>query len=253
MRPDGPESVGPVHDRPGFIFPLRDGRPVFLSPILPEDRTRLEAGYEQLSERSRFFRFFREHDRLTEEELRLYTEVDQVRHVAWCALDQPDPPYDGLATGRWIRLPDDPTTAEVAVTVIDVSQRLGLGSILLALLVLRARMLGVERFRAFVLPENEAVVRWLEGLGWVVVRRELFLEFEAPTGPDAPRSGPETPTRRRFDRLLDDLRGPLLRCLDAMEGRGPGELTEPSHPDPADNHGPTASDRADHWDGGTPP
>lgn len=216
-----PEPGLPEHDRPGFVFPLRDGSRVFLSPVMPADRDRLEAGFEQLSDRSRFFRFFRERERLSDDEIRRLTEVDQVDHVAWCALDLWDPPFDGLGSGRMIRDPIDSAAAEVAVTVIDAAQRHGLGSVLLAVLLLRAQSLGVSRFKAFVLPENEVVVDWLRNLGWSVVREEGFIEFGFETIADTP---PESvsPTRERFEQLVGTLRGPLEECLASISSNPPG-------------------------------
>lgn len=229
-----PESASPEtglheHDRPGFVFPLRDGSQVFVSPVIPDDRDRLEAGFEQLSDRSRFFRFFRERERLTEDEIRRLTEVDQVDHVAWCALDVRDPPFDGLGSGRMIRDPNDPGVAEVAVTVIDAAQRHGLGSVLLALLLLRARSLGISQFKAFVLPENEGVVGWLRNLGWSVIREEGFLEFAFETDASA-QSKSASPTRERFDRLVDALRGPLNGCLASMASEPPPQPSNDDRP-----------------------
>jgi GNAT superfamily N-acetyltransferase len=196
---------------------LRDGRYVFLAPVLPEDRHRLEAAFDLLSDRSRHFRFFRRSDRLSEAELREFTEVDQVDHVAWCALDAPDPPFDGLASARMIRDRDDRRSAEVAVTVLDSCQGLGLGTVMLGVLVLRARMLGVDRLRAVTLPENDVVRRWLLDLGWSIVREDAMVEFECSTGPPG-LADQLRPSRARFDHLLEVLRPPLERCLERTRG-----------------------------------
>ena len=56
---------------------LRDGTPVLLRPVTPEDRERLVAGMAQLSADSRYFRFFTPLPRLAEEQLHYFTEVDQ--------------------------------------------------------------------------------------------------------------------------------------------------------------------------------
>ncbi|WP_169973200.1 GNAT family N-acetyltransferase [Tautonia rosea] len=204
-----------THKRPGFEFRLRDGRLVFLTPVLPEDRLRLEAAFEQLSDQSRVFRFFRQRDRLSEEEIRQFIQVDQVDHVAWCALDLPDPPFDGLGSGRLIRDASDPETAEVAVTVIDAAQGYGLGTVLLAVLVLRARMLGISRMKAYVLPANTVVVQWLKSLGWSTVRDEDSLEFEFSTISD-PIQAPQSPSRQRFEQLLLELQRPFTDSLNSL-------------------------------------
>lgn len=240
LSPAWTGDARPSHPRPGFEFPTRDGRLVFLSPVEAGDRARLETAFDLLSDRSRHYRFFRSSDRLSEAELRYFTEVDQFDHVAWCALDTPDPPYDGLASGRMIRDRQDRRTAEVAVTVLDPCQGLGLGTLLLGVLVLRARMLGIDRLRAEALPENVVVRRWLTGLGWSVVREDALVEFAfgVDLGPSTP---PALPARARFLDLLEGLRTPLHRCLSAREGTeveppwgespvGPGPRREPVGP-----------------------
>lgn len=238
LGPDDPAEHRPgatAHDRPGFEHRLRDGRRVFLTPVLPGDRHRLEAGFEQLSDQSRVFRFFRQRDRLSEAEIQRLIQVDQVDHVAWCALDLPDPPFDGLGSGRLIRDPGDPEKAEVAVTVIDAAQRHGLGTVLLAVLVLRARMLGISTLTAHVLPENRVVVRWLKDLGWTIVRDEGSLEFEDQARPDPSRVS-EFPARARFEQLLDDLEPRVMSCLAVMAGRAASGPPAPLVDGPEDDH-----------------
>jgi len=67
---------------------------------------------------------------------------------------------------------NDPQAAEVAVTVIDDWQRLGLGTVLLAQLSDRARAAGLRRFTALVATQNEAGIRLLRRMNAEFVRRE---------------------------------------------------------------------------------
>jgi hypothetical protein len=62
-------------------------------------------------------------------------------------------------------LKDQPQSAEVAVTVVDECQRLGLGTLLLGTLGAAALEREVETFTANVLWSNTNVRRWLLGLG----------------------------------------------------------------------------------------
>ena len=143
---------------------LRDGTPVLLRPIRPDDKARLAAGLERLSEASRFRRFMAPVTELSDEQLTYLTEIDYYDHFAWVAALE-DHPDVGIGVGRYVRLQEDPQLAEAAVTVLDEYQGRGLGTLLVGLLAATARMAGIERFRAYVLEENEPMLELLRDLG----------------------------------------------------------------------------------------
>ena len=60
---------------------------------------------------------------------------------------------------RYVRLKEDPETAEVAVTVADPMQGKGIGSKLGVLLADEARGRGIKRFSASVLTDNQPALR----------------------------------------------------------------------------------------------
>jgi ribosomal protein S18 acetylase RimI-like enzyme len=64
-----------------------------------------------------------------------------------------------------VRDANDPTSAEIAVTVIDDWQRRGLGRELLTRLIDRARGVGISRLTALVAEDNEAAIGILRGVG----------------------------------------------------------------------------------------
>ncbi|HEY5889965.1 MAG TPA: GNAT family N-acetyltransferase [Acidimicrobiia bacterium] len=133
-------------------IPLGGGLAADVRPLMPGDTSLLEAGFENLSHSSRFARFGMGMDHLSKQELRYLTDVDQHHHVAWGAL------IAGEAAGvaRYLVLPDD-VSAEIAVTVVDRFQRLGLGRQLFQALVAVARHDGLAAFRFEVDPSNEPV------------------------------------------------------------------------------------------------
>jgi len=188
--------------RPGsFPFSLSDGTPVLLAPVLPEDRQRIRAGLARMSSASRYLRFFAHTPTLSDEQLRFLTEIDQVNHVAWCALDPSTSGLDGLAMGRFVRLDDQPDTAEFALAVIDARQRRGLASILLAVLYLLARTRRIRTLRGLILPENDFLRRWLHDLGASSCRQTDFIQADLPVRPD-PADLPRTPSAQTFSALL---------------------------------------------------
>jgi GNAT superfamily N-acetyltransferase len=159
---------------------LRDGTPVLLRPVVAADRHRLREGFDRLSPASRFFRFFRDVKALSDQDIAYLTDVDQERHVAWCALDLSRDGWPGLGLGRFVRDEDDPAKAETALVVVDEMQGRGLGSLLLAALTLRAEAVGVRLLRAVSLPANAPVAHWLHGLGADIHFNGLTCEYRIP-------------------------------------------------------------------------
>jgi RimJ/RimL family protein N-acetyltransferase len=144
---------------------------LLIRPISPDDKRALADGFERLSERSRYRRFLSPHPRLSEEELRYFTEIDHHDHEALIALD---PATDeGVGVARYVRSEEDPSAADLAVTVADDWQGRGVGGRLAAALAQRAREEGISRFTALLLAENEQMLGLLRDLGSV---SELQLE-----------------------------------------------------------------------------
>jgi RimJ/RimL family protein N-acetyltransferase len=144
----------------GQIVELRDGTRALIRPIGPQDRERLNEGFESASRESIFMRFLAPLHRLSSRQLDYLTAVDHARHEALIALD-PDT-GQSFGTARYVRSDDDPATAEFAVGVGDQWMRTGLGTALLSALVVRARQGGVTRLTGTVHPDNTAVKRFIE-------------------------------------------------------------------------------------------
>lgn len=147
------------------LVTLRDGTRAVVRPIEPDDKPRLQQGLHLLSPRSRYLRFFTYVDHLTAEQLRYLTEVDYRDHMAWVALNPDTPDEPGMGVARYVRLDDDPTVAEAAVTVLDRYQGKGLGSVLLRLLSETAAANGIHTFRNYVLAQNTAMLALLDESG----------------------------------------------------------------------------------------
>ena len=128
---------------------------VTIRPIRPEDREALAAAHARLSPESVRRRYLTPKPRLTGRELSYLTEVDGTDHVALIAVDGDEI----VGVGRWVRLPDDPTTAEVAVVVADDVQGQGLGRRLGLALADAAVERGIARFNALLLSDNIAAHR----------------------------------------------------------------------------------------------
>lgn len=149
---------------------LRDGTPALVVPLVPANREALRHEYEHLSAETRFDRFLSAVPELTDTMLdRLVDEVDGVDHVALVLLVTTE---DGtelpLGLARIIRYPDDPTAADVAVTVVDDWHGRGVATALLRVLMGR-RPAGVRWIVTVVQADNRPSVAMLARLGAIDV------------------------------------------------------------------------------------
>jgi nucleotide-binding universal stress UspA family protein/GNAT superfamily N-acetyltransferase len=142
---------------------LRDGARVTLRPIAVDDKPRLAAMVERLSEESSYRRFFTSKTELSPAELDYLVDVDHCDHEAIIAIDASR--GEALGVARYIRSNDDAEVAEVAVIVADDWQGRGLGRALLDRLTYRARREGVRRFSALVQTNNPEALGLAEGVG----------------------------------------------------------------------------------------
>jgi adenylate cyclase len=160
---------------------LDDDTRVLFRPIRPDDKDRLRAGMAHLSPQSRYRRFFRHIDHLSERQLHYLTEVDFENHFAWLATLPDEAGQPGVGVGRWVRIKDEPDVAEGAITVLDEFQGKGLGKTLLWLLAKTAIANGVRAFRVWTLGENEPMLSMLKELGAELGRWESgVMELTVP-------------------------------------------------------------------------
>ncbi len=172
------------------LVTLRSGDVVRIRQVRPGDAPALARAYANLGEQSRYRRFFTAMPELPEATLRAAVEVDHADHEALVAL--PLLSAEIVGECRFIRLPDQPDTAEIGVTVVDAWQGRGLGSALLARLSERGLNAGIEYFSAEVLAENRTMLALLPGLGEVetesrgpvVTARVELAEPSRQDGPD---------------------------------------------------------------------
>ena len=112
----------------------------------------VDAVFEGLSARSRYLRFHSPTPRLTASARRVLVDVDGERHAAVCARIGGDP----VGIARMIKTNE--CAAEIAVAVVDLWQRRGVGRRLLEELTSVAARMGVAELHGDVLPDNEAML-----------------------------------------------------------------------------------------------
>ena len=188
-----------------FKTTLRDGTPVLIRPVGPNDKHALETGLEHLSSRSRYFRFFGPVSALSNERLDYFTSADQVDHIAIGAIDLSHGDAEPVGIARCVRLEDQPDTAEVAVAIVDDHHGRGLGTILLAAVAHAAAAHHIKEFVATVLRDNRAMLdlfgelddeRHHEEAGVLAIRFDVHAD---------PENYPDTPVGRSFRQVYRQL------------------------------------------------
>ena len=139
-------------------YRLADGTQVLLREIRPDDKQMLRNAFERLSPETVRLRFLAPKGKLSSAELRYLTEIDGARHVAVVAVLAEKPSHIA-GVGRFVRWPDAPDAAEVAIVIGDPFQHQGLGRHMGLVLADLARERGVRRFTASLLSDNVAAHR----------------------------------------------------------------------------------------------
>ncbi|MGW2461354.1 bifunctional acetate--CoA ligase family protein/GNAT family N-acetyltransferase [Streptomyces sp. NPDC001761] len=166
---------------------LRDGGTARIRPITVDDADRLVSFYEQVSDESKYYRFFAPYPRLSAKDVHRFTHHDFVDRVGLAATIG----GEFIATVRYDRIGTDgmPASApadeaEVAFLVQDAHQGRGVASALLEHIAAVARERGIRRFAAEVLPANTKMIKVFTDAGYTqkrsfedgVVRLEFDLE-----------------------------------------------------------------------------
>ncbi|MGW3648662.1 bifunctional acetate--CoA ligase family protein/GNAT family N-acetyltransferase [Streptomyces sp. NPDC000878] len=166
---------------------LRDGGTARIRPITADDADRLVSFYEQVSDESKYYRFFAPYPRLSAKDVHRFTHHDFVDRVGLAATVG----GEFIATVRYDRIDADglPASgpaheAEVAFLVQDAHQGRGVASALLEHIAAVARERDIRRFAAEVLPANNKMIKVFTDAGYTqkrsfedgVVRLEFDLE-----------------------------------------------------------------------------
>ncbi|WUH90475.1 GNAT family N-acetyltransferase [Streptomyces sp. NBC_00433] len=162
----------PVHWEADVV--LRDGAIAHIRPIGPDDAGRLVDFYEQVSDESKYYRFFAPYPRLSDRDVHRFTHHDYDDRVGLAATVG----GEFIATVRYDRTDEagrstagrTGTRAEVAFLVQDAHQGRGVASALLEHIAAVARERGILHFTAEVLPANRKMVKVFTDAGYTQQR-----------------------------------------------------------------------------------
>ncbi|MEU9857731.1 GNAT family N-acetyltransferase [Streptomyces sp. NPDC047974] len=170
-RPEPEGHAYPDHWEADVV--LRDGGTARIRPITADDADRLVSFYEQVSDESKYYRFFAPYPRLSAKDVHRFTHHDFVDRVGLAATVG----GEFIATVRYDRINDlgrpasfPADEAEVAFLVQDAHQGRGVASALLEHIAAVARERGIRRFAAEVLPANTKMIKVFTDAGYTQKR-----------------------------------------------------------------------------------
>ncbi len=231
---------------------LKNGASLRLRPINSDDGERLQHLHASLSSRSIYTRFMMLLPKLSPSQVKRFTQIDYDNEMAivGTVADDNEPGGERLiAVGRYVRLPK-PTRAEVAFTVADAYQGLGIATHLLQELLPFARAGEIEVLEAEVLAENNAMLGVFRNMGFQVTASlsegVVHIEFpvaETELSQEQRWAREQKANRAAMERLLrprsvavvgaSDQRGhignTLVRNLLSQEFAGPVYPVNPKH------------------------
>jgi RimJ/RimL family protein N-acetyltransferase len=147
---------------------LRDGRPVKIRALRPDDETGMLAAIDRTGTESLKRRFFVTKREFSDVETAFFMKIDFVNHVALVAEIDEDTSTVIVGGGRYVVV--ESGQGEIAFIVVDSYQRQGIGTILVRHIVGLARAAGLKQLSADVLPENTAMRKVLGRFGFQTAR-----------------------------------------------------------------------------------
>ena len=148
---------------------LRDGRPVEICALQPDDQADLLAAVGRLGNESLYRRFFAIKRQFTEREIASNVNVDFVTHVALVAVAREGDREIIVGGGRYVVT--EAGKAELAFAIVDEYQGQGIGAALLRHLIVIARAAGLHELVAETLADNRAMIKVFEKSGLPVTTR----------------------------------------------------------------------------------
>ena len=151
---------------------LKDGTPVLIRPVKPEDETLVADLLRNCSEQTIYFRYFGANKKWPHESLIRFTQNDYDREIGIAAIGLPPGPSVMMGVGRLV-MTSERDAAEFAVIVADRWQGAGLGMKLIEQVIQIAKENGVRTLSGDVLLENRLMLSLAKKMGFNILRPEM--------------------------------------------------------------------------------
>ena len=182
VKPFSHLVISPYPNEYELTMQLKNGEPVLLRPIRPEDEPMEAEMFKTFSAETKRFRFFAPIKDATHEMLIRYTQIDYDREMAIIAevTEEGRKKMAGV-----VRLISDPynETAEYAIVVGDPWEGQGLGTMMTRYILEIARKRGIKKVIAYVLEDNAAMLHIFKKFEFAARREEEMFRVELVLDP----------------------------------------------------------------------
>lgn len=162
--------IAPYPNQYEIDWMMRDGTPLLLRPMKPEDEPLVSDFLSKCSEETIYFRYFRLIKKWTHEMLIRFTQNDYDREMGLMAIGRPPGPEVMVGVCRLV-IEANRETAEFAIIVADQWQGKGLGPKLMEEVIAIARERGVNLLWGEVLATNQPMLEMVKRLGFSLTRQ----------------------------------------------------------------------------------
>jgi len=148
---------------------LADGTPITIRPIRAADAAMEQEFTRHLSKDSRYLRFMGTLAELPPKKLKLFTDIDYDRHMAFVATVEREGKELEIAVARYVAT-EKPGCCEFAITVDDDWQGSGVAGLLMLALQDAARRRGFVAMEGLILATNSRMLKFARQLGFTAHR-----------------------------------------------------------------------------------
>lgn len=146
---------------------LSDGRAVCLRTIRPSDEARIRDGIAEMSDRSRYLRFFSAFRTPPDSIVKRLSAVDGHDHIGWGAILLDGADYPPIGAAHAIRSDVVSTHGELAIAVLDEYHGFGVARMLITAVLLDCLDEGITQLDMQMLAENRAASKLVTYMGAV--------------------------------------------------------------------------------------
>ena len=144
---------------------LDNGTNVCLRRIRHSDLGEIEKGISQLSDQSRYLRFFSGSKTMPPSVVERLASVDGIKHLAWGLINMDEKDHPALASAHVFRETETSDSGEFAIAVLDQYHGLGVARLLMTALFLDCYCEGLRQLRIDILRSNSKATGLILAIG----------------------------------------------------------------------------------------
>lgn len=154
------------------VFKLDNGLEIYVRLLRKTDKEALQEGFSKLSNTTKRFRFLSTPQKLSNQELQYLTNIDNKNHLAVCAYIKQNDKEIGVGVARYIRLLKNSNKAEIAITIVDEYQKIGIGKILIEEIIKHAKENKISTFEANAFYFNNTILGIINNYNYKITSTE---------------------------------------------------------------------------------